>query len=270
MRYADAVASAPAGSARFRATDLARLSRTTLSLLFEPGPTAPSLEDVAAALGRNPDALVAIASALRPARGERLLRLGRRPVPDAERDLAGRRLVRGSFWTLTYELTPELWQRLATAEPIAPELLSALPVRDARVVEIGAGTGRLTSVLVEQAATLVAVEPSSVMRRVLHDRHPGAHVVGGVGQRLPVRTGWADLVVSCATPLEGQAVRTEFERCARLGGMVALLSPASPSWWRERGYAMREYPAPPVRLDPELEAIFGPARPPHVLLTRCR
>ena len=118
---------------------LARLTPSTLHRVLAPVPSAPPLEDVAAALGPHPGELFSVAAALEPARGERLLRLSQRPLPDTERWAAGERLVRGLFWTLVYELEPERWVALAEAEPISPQLLRDLPAAGARVVEVGAG-----------------------------------------------------------------------------------------------------------------------------------
>ena len=256
MRYAEAVAAAPPGSQRFRASDLARLGRSTLSLLFAPGPAAPPLEEVAAALGDEPEALHALAAALPPPRGERLLRLSQRPVAPAEREKAGQRLVRGAFWHLAYELAPDLWDRLASSEPIAPDLLAALPADGARVLDVGAGTGRLSAALESRAACLVAIEPSPPLRRLLRERLPSAHVA------------------ACGTfgpdpPTGGELVCAELERCARPGGTVALIAPESPKWWRSRGYSHSVFPAPEAQLDAEVFEFFGPPRPPrHLLLKR--
>lgn len=271
MRYSEAVAAAPPGSARFEPADLARLGRSTLHLLLAPGPSAPPLEDVAAALAGRPRELFAVASALPPARGERLLRLSQRPAPAGEREAAGRRLVRAAFWYLVYELAPDLWARLAAAETIAPALVADLPADGARVLEVAAGTGRLTAALAARAARLLALEPCPPLRERLRRRLPGVWVAAAAGHRLPVVSGWADLVVSCATfgpdpPLGGEEVRRELEQCARPGGLVALVSPEAPEWWRADGYESRTYPEPVVRLDPDLEAFFGPAHPPHLLL----
>jgi len=273
VRYVDAIAGAPPGSGRFHAADLARLSRTTLRLIFEPGPGAPPLEEAAAALGGEPEALQRVATALPPARGERLLRLGQRPHARPERAAAALRLVRGSFWYLVYELKPDLWDRLATAERVAPELLADLPADGARVLEVAAGSGRLTAALAGRAAALLALEPAAPLRRLLRRRLPAVWLAAGVGHRLPVRSGWADLVVSCATfgphhPLGGEAVLAELQRCARRGGTVALVSPEAPAWWEERGFRARTYPEPAVSLDADLEAFFGLAHGPHRLLTR--
>jgi SAM-dependent methyltransferase len=268
VRYADAVATAPPGWARFRAADLGRLSRTTLNLVL----SAP-LEDAAAALAGTPAALETVAAALPPAQGGRLRALAGGACRPAEREAAAGRLARGLFWYLAYELVPDLWDRLATAEAITPELLADLPLDGGRVLEVGAGSGRLTAALDGRATTLVAVEPSPALRRLLRRRYPALHVVAGVGHRLPVAGGWADVVASCATfgpdpPLGGEEVLAELERCVRPGGVVALVMPERPEWWVERGYAMTRYAAPPVRLAPDLEAFFGPAHPPDRLLLK--
>jgi SAM-dependent methyltransferase len=271
VRYDEAVATAPAGSERFAAGDLARLDRTWLSLLMGSGPSAPPLDEVAAALSGSPAALMAVAAALPPERAGTLLELGRRAWDAAERDAAGRRVVRGAFWHLVYALAPEWWDRLAMAEPIAPELLADLPVRAARVLEVAAGSGRLTIWLAPRAARLVVVEPCRPLLDLLHRRLPGVAAVAGLGARLPVASGWADLVVSCAAfgphpPLGGDEVMAELERCARPGGAVALVSPEDPDWWRARGFALREYPEPLVRLPADVESFFGPPHPPRRLL----
>jgi len=275
VRYAEAVATAPPGSQCFQASDVARLGRSTLNQLLTPGPSAPPLTDVAAALAEEPAALRAIAAALPPSRGERLLRLGRHGVAPVEREEAARRLVRGLFWYIAYELAPDLWDRLAASEPVSPELVAALPADGLRVLDVGAGTGRLSAALEPRAALLVAVEPSPPLRRMLRERLPSVQVAAGLGQRLPIVTGWADLVVSCSTfgphpPLGGEVVRAELERCARPGGAVALVGPENPAWWRSRGYALTDYPVPPAHLDEEVQRFFGPPRPPHHLLLRRR
>jgi SAM-dependent methyltransferase len=98
-------------------------------------------------------------------------------------------------------------------------------------------------------------------------------VVAGVGHRLPIVSGWADLVVSCATfgphpPLGGEPVLAELERCLRAGGTLAMVGPEEPAWWRERGFQLLVYPEPEARFEPELEAFFGPPHPPHRLLLK--
>jgi SAM-dependent methyltransferase len=273
VRDAGGASPAPAGHQYFRPIDLARLGRTTLNLLLTSGRARPLLSDAAAALGEQPEAVSTIATMLPSPAGRRLRQLSQRPLSAQDREAAGRRLVAAAFWYLVYELAPELWDRLAAAEPISPELVADLPVNGGRVVEVGAGSGRLTIALVPRAAILVAVEPCLPLRRLLRSRCPSAHVVAGVGHQLPIQSHWADLVVSCATfgargPCGGEAVRSELERCARPGGSIALISPETPAWWRRRGYHQIRYPAPPAHFEADLESFFGPPDPPHLLLLK--
>src|SRR5579864_7418783 len=70
---------------------------------------------------------------------------------------------RSLSFELLYRLEPDLYDRLAAAERIHPAVLDWLPRVD-RAVEIGAGTGRLTTHLLTRCANLVAVEPAGAMR----------------------------------------------------------------------------------------------------------
>jgi hypothetical protein len=277
MRYQEAVANAPPGSDRFEATDLARLDRAALHLLFTPGPATPPLTDVAAALGGEPEILGRISDALPAEDAETLRRLGRESRTASERHAAARRLVRGTFWQLTYNLRPELWDRLSQSEPLAPELthdlLRELVGPGIRILEVGAGSGRLTKLLEPKAGTLVAIEPSAALRCLLRQRLPRVSVVAGHGHRLPLASAWADLVITCGTfgpdpPMGGRVVLGEMLRCARAGGTVALIGAEQSSWWQEQGFELATYPRPEVRLDEELTEFFGPPRPPRHLLWR--
>jgi SAM-dependent methyltransferase len=262
VRYSEAARQAPPGAARFQPEDLLRLDRWTLSLLLSPGPGAPPAADVRAAL--SPAACDALLGRVPPGVRARLRRAA--PAPDAA--AARRRLVRGTFWALVYALEPALWDALARAEPVPPELLEALP-RGERVLEVAAGSGRLTGSLARRGARLVAIEPSRPLADLLRARVPAARVVSAVGQALPVRSGWADLAVACAAfgpdaPSGGEGVLEELERCTAAGGTVALVGPESPSWFEARGYRRQPVPAPP-----ELATFFGPwLHPPAELLTK--
>ena len=88
-------------------------------------------------------------------------------------------------WELLYRLEPGLYDRLATAERLHPAVLRWLPDGIDRIVEVGAGTGRLTLELLERAREIVAVEPAAPLRDTLtrklarvKDGHR-ATVVGG-------------------------------------------------------------------------------------------
>ena len=232
---------------------------------------APPLEDLAAALGAPGE----IVACLDRARAAELQRLATEPISEAERESAGRRLVRGLFWFLVYELAPMRWDALAAVEPVHPDLLRSLSCDGARVLEVAAGSGRLSVELASRSRSLLTVEPSAPLRRLLLRRLRGrGWVLAAFAHALPVRDGWADVVTACASigsqpPLGGEAVLGELERCCRPGGVVALIGPEDPRWFEARGYRRLDFgqlEAPPC--DPEVEAFFGPRTPPHELLLK--
>ncbi len=197
-------------------------------------------------------------------------------VPSGEREAAARgngeaaeRLRRALFWPMVYELEPELWDALSQAEPIHPDILKRLETDGRRVLEVAAGSGRLTVYLCPRAAELVCVEPSSGLRRILVSRCATADIRPGFFDALPIVDDWADLTVSCASFRPDPGAVLELERATAPGGVIALISPESPEWFEARGWDRLSFDPADVVIpphDPELEAIFGPFDPPHDLL----
>src|ERR1700730_16841272 len=68
-----------------------------------------------------------------------------------------------------------------------------------RVVDLGAGTGALTRLLVDRADEVVAVEPDDRMRSVLVRAVPEARVVTGRGEAMPLPDGSADAVLASSS-----------------------------------------------------------------------
>ena len=201
-------------------------------------------------------------------------------VPAAEGEAAARgdeeaaqRLRRALFWPMVYELEPELWDALSQAEPIHPGILAKLEIHGRRVLEVAAGSGRLSVYLCPRAAELVCVEPSSGLRHILAGRCPSADIRAGFFHALPIVDGWADLTVSCASVAPDPGVVLELERATARGGLLALISPESPDWFQAHGWERIRFDPTDVVInphDPELEMIFGPLEPPHELLWRPR
>jgi SAM-dependent methyltransferase len=74
-----------------------------------------------------------------------------------------------------------------------------LPTHVQRVVDLGAGTGALTRLLVDRADEVVAVEPDDRMRSVLVRAVPEARVVPGRGEAMPLPDGCADAVLASSS-----------------------------------------------------------------------
>jgi SAM-dependent methyltransferase len=150
-------------------------------------------------------------------------------------------------WELLYRLEPELYDRLVSAERLHPGVLDWLPRHADRIVEVGAGAGRLTLELVGRAREVVAVEPAAPLRQVLErklaraEHGDRARVIPGFFDDLPVVSGSADLVVACSalTPAAGHggpAGLAEMERACRPGGCVAIVWPNHLGWLAAHGY----------------------------------
>ena len=93
------------------------------------------------------------------------------------------------------------------------------------VLDIGAGTGKLTRQLARLGPRMVAVEPVEAMRRLFATAVPGVPVVAAVAERLPVRDATFDAVV-CAQAFhwfDGDRALAEIHRVLKPRGRLGLL-----------------------------------------------
>ena len=97
------------------------------------------------------------------------------------------------------------------------------------VVDLGAGTGKFTRLLLPSGARVVAVEPVASMREQFAAAVPEADVVDGTAEALPLADGDADAVVvaQAAHWFDLDVALAEIARVLRPGGGLALL-------WNER------------------------------------
>lgn len=74
-----------------------------------------------------------------------------------------------------------------------------LPDRVTRVIDLGAGTGALTRLLIDRADEVVAVEPDPRMREVLIRQVPGVRALDGRGESMPVPDACAEAVLASSS-----------------------------------------------------------------------
>jgi len=98
-----------------------------------------------------------------------------------------------------------------------------------RVLDLAAGTGKLTRQLRADGATCVAVEPSASMREVFARMVPGAALVGGTAELVPIAAATMEVVVVAQAFHWFDPTRAlpEIARVLRPGGWLALI-------WNER------------------------------------
>jgi SAM-dependent methyltransferase len=93
------------------------------------------------------------------------------------------------------------------------------------VVDLGAGTGKLTRALVALGHRVTAVEPLAEMREQLESAVPGVAAVGGNAESMPLEDASAD-VVTCAQAFhwfDHTVALPEIARILRPGGRLALV-----------------------------------------------
>jgi ubiquinone/menaquinone biosynthesis C-methylase UbiE len=109
-----------------------------------------------------------------------------------------------------------------------PDLSSA-----ATVLDLGAGTGKLTRLLVSAFGRVFAVEPAEAMRRLLVTLCPGAEALAGAGEEIPLPDASVDSVFAAEAFhwFDGERALAEIARVLRPEGALVLLwnLPAAPT-----------------------------------------
>ncbi len=170
----------------------------------------------------------------------------RRILPAAMRERPWPEVAAWLGWELLYWNEPDLYDRLVQGEPLHPALFRELPLDGATVLDVGAGTGRLTLPCAARAAVVFALEPVAPLRAVLernvHDRGLlNVRVLAGWSDAVPLPDGAVDLTVSASAfgaeqARGGDAGLRELRRVTRAGGRILIIWPDDPRWFLSRGF----------------------------------
>jgi SAM-dependent methyltransferase len=115
-----------------------------------------------------------------------------------------------------------------------PEVVDvpALPAT-ATVLDLGAGTGKLTRLLASRFERVIAVEPDDGMRAVLSSTCPSVEILAGSAELLPVEDGSIDAVFAAEAfhTFDDGAALVEIERVLAPRGALVLMwnLPAGPT-----------------------------------------
>jgi SAM-dependent methyltransferase len=93
------------------------------------------------------------------------------------------------------------------------------------VIDLGAGTGRLTRVLLPLAGRVIPVEPDPLMRAQLESSTPGVVAIAGAAEAIPSSAASVDAVVSGQAYhwFDRERAHPEIARVLRPGGTFAVL-----------------------------------------------
>ena len=145
---------------------------------------------------------------------------GSRPIP-----------ARGSLWRAHVrhwnEMSARWHQDYERGRPsYPPEVVgvAGLPT-SATVLEVGAGTGKLTRLLVAEFARVVAVEPDPDMRRWFASLCPQAMLLGGTAEHIPLADGSLDAVFAAEAFhwFAHESALAEIARVLRPRGALVLM-----------------------------------------------
>jgi SAM-dependent methyltransferase len=153
--------------------------------------------------------------------------------------------------------------------PPAP-IVALIERFDARtVLDLAAGTGKLTRILVEHVDAVLAIEPVDGMRRVLERRVPEARLLDGTAEAIPLPDASLDavFVAEAFHWFDLGRAPAEIARVLRPGGVLAVVwnYPGGELDWADELYetlkAYRiEHARHPdkVQWRSAIEAVFGP------------
>jgi SAM-dependent methyltransferase len=138
-----------------------------------------------------------------------------------------------------------------------------VPRRAETVLDLGAGTGKLTRSLAGAGLKVTAVEPSRGMREQLAAAVPAARVLAGSAEKIPLADASVDAVVVAHAWhwFDAALAVPEIARVLVPGGTLSLvwnLRDEAEPWVAALGAIMHRYSAQVIDSSPVIGAPFGP------------
>lgn len=118
---------------------------------------------------------------------------------------------------------------IAKARPSYPreaiERIKTLVSPPSKVLDLGAGTGIMTKLLVTEGYQVTAVDPVSAMRKKLSEALPSVPCLEGTSWSIPVETNSQDAVMlaQCFHWFDDEQSLTEIHRVLKPGGVLLLI-----------------------------------------------
>jgi SAM-dependent methyltransferase len=122
------------------------------------------------------------------------------------------------------------------------------------VLDLAAGTGKLTALLVERYAEVIAVEPLAGMRAVLERNVPGVEAISGSAEGIPLEDASVDavFVAEAFHWFDSSTAVAEIARVLRPGGTLLVCF---------NDWLASFDPAPPDEFRPALDEVRGTLPP---------
>jgi SAM-dependent methyltransferase len=135
------------------------------------------------------------------------------------------------------------------------------------VLDLAAGTGKLTRALVPRFASVIAVEPLDGMRAVLEQVVPDAQALAGTAEAIPLGDASVDAIAVAEAFhwFDADAAAREMARVLRPGGGVAVLynrrdrADDEAAWQREVHMTFEAHRLPRDHVDPHDDASWKAA-----------
>jgi ubiquinone/menaquinone biosynthesis C-methylase UbiE len=155
-------------------------------------------------------------------------------------------------------------ERYESARPGYPAQAVAwmVPESAASVLDLGAGTGKLTESLVAPGRIVYAVDPSAEMLRVLARKLPEVDARLGSGERIPLPDASVDVVTIAQAWhwMDSDKAAAEIARVLRPGGLLSMVwnnDDDRVAWVRELGGAADAAPQVGPVADEQLDVLPG-------------